>query len=284
MVTKRVLYSTGGTYWDNPSALELIMIVMNYVACIPVLLAVGGFSIYHFFSLIRNTTTIEGWEKDKISIMVKRGKTREVKFPYDLGMRRNVESVLGRNPLLWCCPIRPPGSGLKFQLSDSDGAPWPPKEDKTKTWSASESSEDAIDMSPSASPWTYKNGSVNPALSASNSQMRTRRRRTPKRNIPGTSSLPPYHPNYKEEEEYHDYYTTSSEEEEISNSVPGNVRVRRGSEGYEVLPSGREDMLRRYLTEIGEEPGRYIRYIPQPDETDSDDDKPLIYTMANGEQ
>lgn len=49
-----------------------------------------------------------------------------------------------------------------------------------------------------------------------------------------------------------------------------------------MLPSGREEMLRRYLKEVGEEPGRYIRYIPQPDETDSEDDRPLTYAVANG--
>ena len=26
-------------------------------------------------------------------------------------------SILGSNPLLWCCPTVPPGTGLKFQLS-----------------------------------------------------------------------------------------------------------------------------------------------------------------------
>jgi hypothetical protein len=36
-------------------------------------------------------------------------------------MRRNIESVLGPNPLLWCCPSRTPGSGLKYELSNYDG-------------------------------------------------------------------------------------------------------------------------------------------------------------------
>lgn len=36
-------------------------------------------------------------------------------------MRRNIESILGPNPLLWCYPGRTPGSGLKFGLSDKDG-------------------------------------------------------------------------------------------------------------------------------------------------------------------
>lgn len=39
----------------------------------------------------------------------------------DLGMRRNIESILGPNPLLWCCPSRTPGSGLTYELSNNDG-------------------------------------------------------------------------------------------------------------------------------------------------------------------
>lgn len=39
----------------------------------------------------------------------------------NLGIRQNLESVLGRNPLLWCCPTVPPGSGLKYKLAEGDG-------------------------------------------------------------------------------------------------------------------------------------------------------------------
>lgn len=58
------------------------------------------------------------------------------------------------------------------------------------------------------------------------------------------------------------------------------MRVRRGSEGYEVRQEGREDMLRRYLMEIGEDPDRYLRYIPQPDEDSGEEENeniPLSY-------
>jgi hypothetical protein len=57
---------------------------------------------------------------------------------------------------------------------------------------------------------------------------------------------------------------------------PGKVRIRRGSEGYEVRPADREEMLRRYLQERVSESGRYQRYVPEPesgseDEIESDD-------------
>jgi hypothetical protein len=75
------------------------MIVLNYVTCVPVLLCVGGFryelrffvffetradlnSLYHISCLLNNTTTIEGWEKDKVATLVRNGKIREIKFPY----------------------------------------------------------------------------------------------------------------------------------------------------------------------------------------------------------
>lgn len=37
-----------------------------------------GSSIYHFNALMKNTTTIEGWEKDKVATLVRRGKIQEV--------------------------------------------------------------------------------------------------------------------------------------------------------------------------------------------------------------
>lgn len=82
--------------------LELIFVILNYATCIPVLLAVGGFrlvvitstcihlsnpllldkiSLYHFYRLMGNTTTIEGWEKDKVATLVRHGKIHEVLLP-----------------------------------------------------------------------------------------------------------------------------------------------------------------------------------------------------------
>jgi hypothetical protein len=100
MVTRRVYDAIGYRYWvrrascdrfgiqtdkrvqDYLSGTELVFIILNYVACVPVILAVGAFSIFHFLGMLSNTTTIEGWEKDKAATMVRRGRIREVKFPY----------------------------------------------------------------------------------------------------------------------------------------------------------------------------------------------------------
>jgi len=101
MVTRRVFDTIGKHYWvrhmrfcpqhsqtffqDSSDARELLWVVMNYVTCVPVLLMVGGFSLYHFYALLGNTTTIEAWEKDKVATLIRRGKIREVKFPYNIG-------------------------------------------------------------------------------------------------------------------------------------------------------------------------------------------------------
>lgn len=36
------------------------------------------YSLYHFYSLLSNTTTIEGWEKDKAAMLRRHGKIEEV--------------------------------------------------------------------------------------------------------------------------------------------------------------------------------------------------------------
>ncbi|KAF7337517.1 Palmitoyltransferase PFA4 [Mycena sanguinolenta] len=273
MVTQRVYSSLGARYWDEPDSVELIFIILNYVACVPVLMAVGAFSLYHFNALKNNTTTIEGWEKDKAATMVRRGKIREVKFPYNIGRRRNIESILGKNPWLWCWPSVTPGDGLKYELTeDEDGLPaseiWPPRDP-----AAMHDGDPNKEFVLPDSPWTYENGSINPELRPTNSA--PRRRRTPD----GTSSLPPYHPDYRPGNA-DDMESTDDDEDDYRYAAPSKTKVRRGSEGFEVRPAGREDMLARYLLEIGETPQRYHRYIPQPDsEPESEDEVPLAQQL-----
>ncbi|KAJ7492312.1 palmitoyltransferase PFA4 [Mycena latifolia] len=269
MVTRRVLSSMGGRYWDEPDSVELVFIILNFVACVPVLMSVGAFSLYHFNALMNNTTTIEGWEKDKVATLVRRGKIREVKFPYNIGRRQNIESILGHNPWLWCWPTTTPGTGLKYKLTDNDDADlpvsenWPPR-DPASIYEGDPNKDFVLPDSP----WTYENGSINPDLQPSNSAIPRRRRNN------GASALPPYHPDYQAGGAATDY-DSSDEDDEYRYIDDSKTRVRRGSEGYEVRPGAREDMLARYLLEIGETPQRYHRYIPQPDSESESDDVPL---------
>ncbi|KAI0720048.1 palmitoyltransferase PFA4 [Cerioporus squamosus] len=262
MLTKRVMGST--TYWDEPSGRELIFIVLNYATCIPVLLAVGIFSLYHFYALMGNSTTIEGWEKDKVATLVRRGRIHEVKFPYNLGIRRNIESVLGPRPLMWCCPTVPPGDGLKYPLAegnDSAGEEWPPKDPDAYIYPDEDPNHQ---FHLPSSPWTYANGTLNPDLQPSS----TRRRRSgqAKAGEGPYAAVPPYHPAYGRQESHETYPLDSASDDDEEYEHVGRPRefVRRGSEGYEVRPINREDLLRRYVEDRTMEPGRYQLYVPDP--------------------
>ena len=61
----------------EPTTTQIVMLVLNYTACIPVLIAVGVFSLFHLWSVVTNTTTIESWEKDRAVSLKRRGKIRE---------------------------------------------------------------------------------------------------------------------------------------------------------------------------------------------------------------
>ncbi|KAH9897747.1 palmitoyltransferase PFA4 [Cubamyces lactineus] len=283
MVTRRIWSDT--TFWDEPSGRELIFIVLNFATCIPVLLAVGIFSLYHFYSLLGNTTTIEGWEKDKVATLVRRGRIQEIKFPYNLGMRRNIESVLGPNPLMWCCPTVPPGNGLKYPLAEGDdsaGEEWPPRDPEAYVHPDTDP-EHNFQLPPS--PWTYENGSLNPTLQPSSSAPRRRKPTPTSTAAQGPyASVPPYHPDYNREASHRAYSTPNTEEEEEEdyemNDAIGRPRefVRRGSEGYEVRQIDREQLLKQYIEDNTAQPGRYNLYVPDPPSepdsgTDLDDEQ-----------
>ena len=77
----------------EPSNFQLVLVIINLATCVPVWMMVGVFSIYHVYCAAGNSTTIEGWEKDRVATMVRRGKIREVKYPYvslvpEVGLRR----------------------------------------------------------------------------------------------------------------------------------------------------------------------------------------------------
>ncbi|KAG6837652.1 hypothetical protein H0H93_004928 [Arthromyces matolae] len=267
MLTRRVFYTLDSRYWDEPSVVEFVLTVLNYVACIPVLLGVGGFSLYHLYCLLGNSTTIEGWEKNKVATLVRRGKIHE-----NLGRKRNLESVLGTNKLLWCWPGPAIGNGLNFEVTNNDDhlEDWPPSDPSAAYYEMQEEHQFVLP----STPWTFENDDINPHLEAFNSQRRTAmKRRKPQRGH-GESSLPPYHPDYEERVDEHLESAAESSDEEYDS--PRRV-VRTGSEGYEVRPVDREELLRRYLQENGHEFGRYKYYIPthHDDDDDSDSDTPL---------
>jgi len=115
---------------------------------------------------------------------------------------------------------------------------------------------------------------VNPNLRAYNSNLRAASS-SKRRRVPGTSNLPPYHPDYEGGGE-----DALSNSEVSSDDEPPRPLIRRGSEGYEVTTVDRNVMLERYLKDLGEEPGRYLKYIPEPDVDSEDEDNiPLSQTV-----
>ncbi|EST07600.2 Zinc finger, DHHC-type, palmitoyltransferase [Kalmanozyma brasiliensis GHG001] len=163
-------------YWREPGTSEVVWLVINYALCIPVWVLVGCFSAYHFYCAAVNQTTIESWEKERVATMVRRGRVRKIKYPYDLGVWRNVREVLGSSPLMWCLPGRGGvGEGLEYDVANGldPGAQyrWPPK-DPTKTTYAPELFS-APPGASSSSPFTYGSG-FNPNLRPSNAGLRYR--------------------------------------------------------------------------------------------------------------
>jgi hypothetical protein len=214
-------------------------------------------------------------------------------------MKRNIDAVLGSNPLLWCWPRPPSGSGVKFELSKNDGETYHLTAMPNLLKSSSSTGEtcqpcQSQEEDPcnqdlkSASPWTYQNEGFNPALQPSNASLRETNsvaRRRQRSRIPegeDASDVPPYHPDYNRANE-NENGLYDGEEEDSSNEDANydKARVRRGSEGYEVRQINREDVLQRYLEELGEKPGRYVKYMPQPDDNDRDEEEgdnvPLAY-------
>ena len=156
---------------------------------------------------------------------------------------------------------------------------WPPKEPE-------------IPRAPMPdSPWTYENGSVNPDLIPSNSaRLRSKSQRSKRDDMDGVYNLPPYHPDFNEDttgtqETNHPYEDRHSDDEAEADACPNHSRmhVRRGSEGYEVRPVDRAEMLRQYMEELNAVPDRYNRYEPEPysESEDEDDNVPLGATVRH---
>ena len=118
------------------------------------------------------------------------------------------------------------------------------------------------------SPWTYDHDGPNPTLIPSNSSS-AQHLHSRKRDAAGFPAVPPYHPDYDEsvQHEYgggevdYDDGERFAEHEKVRQRMPF---VRRGSEGYEVRPINREQLLAEYITDRAQEDGHYYRYVPEP--------------------
>ncbi|KAI8088048.1 DHHC palmitoyltransferase-domain-containing protein [Gilbertella persicaria] len=101
----------------QPSALEAGFLSVNLVLTVIVMIAVGILSGYHIYCITTNTTTIEGWEKGRSLTVKGMGRIQNIKCPYDQGVYRNMQAVLGKWPLFWFFPQPMSGDGLDFPLN-----------------------------------------------------------------------------------------------------------------------------------------------------------------------
>ncbi|KAF9117058.1 Ubiquitin carboxyl-terminal hydrolase 33 [Mortierella sp. AM989] len=116
-----------------PTKVQVIFMAVNIAVDGGVLLAVGILAVYHLWSLVTNTSTIEAWEQEKVEAMIKKGKLKKTKFPYDIGCFANYRQVLGPRIWLWLWPQQMLGSGTEFEVNKHKDAAliWPPREYNT---------------------------------------------------------------------------------------------------------------------------------------------------------
>lgn len=223
----------------------MTFLILNYVACLPVILAVGCFSIYHTWALLSNVTTIEGWEKEKAIELRRKGRIHQFTYPFSLGLLRNVQAVLGSNPLLWWLPKKMSGDGLRYPvistLDPLEQYLWPPRDLFTRREPQFRSKNYEIE------PFTYGQDQLNPNLVPTQST----RDLTKYTGAINRRTLPPYHLDWEEDDDDSDSGRIAtgyelnqweSDDEPLSNLVARRndqrvVRrptVRRGSEGLEV--------------------------------------------------
>ncbi|GHJ84634.1 hypothetical protein NliqN6_1036 [Naganishia liquefaciens] len=305
--------------WSSPepTTADVLWMVINLAIGVPVWLCVGIFSLYHLYIAAGNSTTIEGWEKDRVATLVRRGKIKEIKYPYNLGFYRNLQSVLGPNPLLWLWPQSMSGDGLSFPVSEAVTAwnrtPHPAQlsmqhsimDHLLAAWLESTSNlnvsltrilvSDLFSQhawpprdpdrdrpirtlpAPGSNPFTYGE-SFNPALTPSNAVLRSRRPRSSNggglnldhtldgENHDGEHYSSGEERDHCEQDTSSDRYPSSIESDQenaIFDEEDHNrqVRLRRGSEGYEVRAMTTWD---------------WMKQLDEPYETCSEEVKPQL--------
>ncbi|KAK4704118.1 hypothetical protein P7C70_g2090, partial [Phenoliferia sp. Uapishka_3] len=274
----------------EPTIFQIIMLIANYTLCVPTLLAVGMFSIFHFWSVGTNTTTIEGWEKDKVAVLKRKGKIREFKYPYNLGVIGNFSSVLGSNPLFWCLPKSMEGSGLKYHVAQDVGKSstgwadeepdtmpkgadwkeinpntqydWPPRDEFDQREREADRRDRATARSQLATktPFTYGTG-LNPDLLPSSSTALRQRHRGPKK-----ANVSPYHDDFEPA-------SNTSDEDNLVEAETEFVEEEEGDEEDEV-PLGKI-AARRALT--------HGRDVPRLDRLPPTDPPPAVRLRRGSE-
>lgn len=130
--------SFGSFYTPPIEGPEVIFMILNLLILFLLLLTVGILSLYQIYYATQNLTTIESFENPKIEDLVRKGKIAAedvCEYPYDLGLYRNLQAVLGKRWWLWWLPQRAPDDGIHFEvneitqqrLNEGEIVQWPPK-------------------------------------------------------------------------------------------------------------------------------------------------------------
>ena len=196
------------------------MIVLNYILCLPPALLVTFLTMYHYVLVCTNTTSIETWENDRVSRQIRRGQIPYIAFPFDLGCWSNLLQVLGPSPLTWLWPCAEPlQDGTSFPVAGTRPEAqflWPPKDPRVRR----------RPVRPTGSAFTDGEEQLNPRLRASHAD------------APQPQAAAAWHasaPHYPHDEVVYDSYSSASDDDMDDYAPTGHVRVRRGSEGLEVM-------------------------------------------------
>ncbi|UZJ53767.1 hypothetical protein CBS101457_003087 [Exobasidium rhododendri] len=205
-----------GGSWRPPNTLTMTVLIFNYGLCVPTFFLVGAFSIYHFWCLCTNTTTIEGWEKDKVETMIRKQRIDEIDYPFDLGVVSNIQSVLGKSVLSWCMPSKTRGEGLQFGvgkgIDEREQYYWPPRDPSQAAREKKKKKKSRRAPFSSHDPFTYGNNGFNPALRPTNSTSRQAIGLT-------SSAFPPWHPDFRREADHDDEMEEEEEEEDAAQAA-----------------------------------------------------------------
>ncbi|KAI8919025.1 DHHC palmitoyltransferase-domain-containing protein [Powellomyces hirtus] len=127
-------------YTPPPEGPEVVFLICNLLVLFLLLLTVGILSGYQVYYTSQNITTIESFENERIETLVRQGKLAAGDvpvYPYDLGVYRNFQTVLGPHPWLWLLPLPAPGDGITHPINEATShhlqqtgaktVQWPPK-------------------------------------------------------------------------------------------------------------------------------------------------------------
>jgi len=107
--------------WDvNTSFVTMFFVLFGETLSIFLGGLITSFFLFHVWLMLQSMTTIEFCEKKMPKKESKTHDDADGTSVYDLGPIRNVQTVLGNNPLFWFLPMNPPeGDGLHYVTSQT---------------------------------------------------------------------------------------------------------------------------------------------------------------------